>query len=608
MSTNTSIQLTNLDFDTLKTSLQTFLSSQSTFKDFDFEGSNMNVLLDVLSYNTYLNTFYLNMVASEMFLDSAQMRDSVVSHAKDLNYVPNSFKSSEANISFNVIGYGTATPFTIPKGSNFSGTNANGTFTFITDQDYSYTSSNSTYSINNLPVYEGKYISDVFIFDPTNEAQRFIISNPNIDTDSLEVIVAENSSNVNFIRYSSLFNLTNETPAYFLQGAENGTYEIVFGDGQFGRLPLYLSVIYLNYRVTNGTDGNGISSFICDQDLGVINGGQATVEQITTISTSAGGANSESMDSIKFYAPRFFATQERAVSSDDYKSLILSQYGNIISDVNVYGGETLEPKQYGRVVLAIQPSVGTIAPDYIKTEISDFLKPNIVLPNRIIITDPDYLYCEVTSKIQYNSSSTLTTPSQLETIIRTNINNFSNTNIESFGADLRYSKLVSCIDNSDQSLVSNDTNLRIIKKITPELNYTTSIVVDFNNPLDSESNNPSIGYNSYSIFADEPLIMSTPFTYVDSSGNIYPLSYLRDDCVGNIVVFTNITGNFQVLNSNIGTINYSTGYLTLNNFKVANYNNNISIYATPLNKDILINNNKILIIDQNDVSITMEAA
>jgi len=600
---NSALQLSSLDFDTLKQNLKTYLSTQSVFKDYNFDGSNINVLLDVMSYNSYLNSFYLNMVASEMFLDSAQKLDSVVSHAKELNYTPRSAKSAEANLYFQV-DTSTPSPFTIKKGSMFGGTNANGTYTFVTDKDYSFTSANNTFTIPNLAIYQGKYITDTFIYNVSNEAQRFILSNKNIDTDSITVVVTENNVNTNFSVATTLFNLTATSNVYFLQAAQNNQYEIVFGDGNFGRIPNNLAILNINYRVTNGSDADGITSFICNQDLGLMNGGTASVQTpITVIANSSGGANAESIDSIKFAAPRYFATQQRAVASDDYSSLILGNFGGSISDVSVYGGETLEPKQYGKVVVALKPIGGTVSPDYIKTEIISFMKPYIALPNKVIVTDPEYLYCKINTTVQYDKTITTKSSIGLQADILAGIVQYSADHIEKFGNDLRYSKLVAHIDDTDTSITSNDTSINIIKRLTPALNYSSTFSFSFNNAAEIEQLSP--GYTKKNPLSDEPVVTSTAFTYVDTTGTSYPLSYIRDDNFGNLLVYSTINGVFSVLNSTIGTIDYTTGDVKINNLLTSYYGNYIELYMVPANKDIIVNNNKILLIDPNDVTITM---
>lgn len=611
---NTTLDLTSVDFDTLKQSFKTYLTSQTIFKDYNFDGSNMSTLLDVMSYNSYLNSFYLNMVASEMFLDSAQKLDSVVSHAKELNYIPQSAKSAVAVVNFTANTDGVANPFVIPKGSIFSGENANGVFNFVTQEIQSYTSANSTYAINGLYLYQGFYNNDSFIVDYTQPSQKYILTNQNIDTSSLTITVSENNGQTNnvFARAETLFNLNSNSSVYFLQAAQNGQYEITFGDGLFGRVPLNGSIVTANYRVTNGPAADGISSFICIQDLATPNGVVGSKVILSTINAvsnstfsgvSAGGSVQESIDSIRFAAPRYFATQQRAVASDDYSSLVLAKFGGEISDVNVYGGEQLEPKQYGRVVVTVKPNSGTIAPDYLKNEISSYLLDYVALPNRVVMADPDYLYIKIDSTVQYDKTTTTKLPADLLSILKANTIQFSKDHIENFGNDFRYSKFVTHIDNSDPSITSNDTSIKIIKRISPKLNYATTYNIDFNNPSELEELSP--GYTKKNPLSDEPMLTSSAFTYVNAAGIEYPLSYIRDDNFGNLIVYSVIKGVFSILNSSIGSINYTTGYVKINKLVTSAYDNHISIYMVPQNKDILASKDKILLIDLNDVKFNI---
>lgn len=292
---NSSLTLSSLDFDTLKNNLKKFLSSQDIFKDYNFEGSNINVLLDVLSYNSYLNSFYLNMIASEMFLDSAQKYDSIVSHAKELNYVPRSASHSVADISFTLETKDLNNKLTIPKGTKFYGTNSNGTFNFVTDQISTYVSVNDTFSVANLLIKEGSYFQDSYIMNYDLENQRFLISNKNIDISSISVNVSENyGANVTeFQKVNTLYNLDTFSNVYFIQAAENNLYEITFGDGLFGRRPLNEALITVKYIITNGSDGNGVKAFSLSDDLGFLNGGTANPSTITVNRESQGGANQE---------------------------------------------------------------------------------------------------------------------------------------------------------------------------------------------------------------------------------------------------------------------------------------------------------------------------
>ena len=607
MAANSSLNLASLDFDTLKQNFKTFLASQSVFKDYNFDGSNINVLLDVMAYNSYLNSFYLNMVASEMFLDSAQKYDSMVSHAKELNYIPSSNRSSTADISFSLETSGLSGSLTIPKETKFVGTNSNGSFTFTTDQTTSWSSSNSTYTIANLQIYEGIYFQDTYLIDYNQEAQKFIISNPDIDTSSLTVTVVEDNgqTNTNFTQKTTLFGLKSDSEIFFLQAAQNNKYEIVFGDNLFGRYPKNNALVIANYRLSKGSNADGVSSFTLADNLDLVNNGSINPPLNINVNTnSVGGALQENIESIRYHAPRYFATQQRAVATDDFSSLILSEFGGVINDVNIYGGETLTIPQYGRVVVNVQPKSGTIVPEYIKSEISNYLLNYVSLPTRIIIGDPEYFYCKVSANVQYDSTKTTLFSQDIKSKVIQSITNFSNTNLQAFNLDLRYSKLISAVDNADLSITSNDTNIKMIKRLAPLLNYSTSYSFTYDNPAQVE-NIGEAGYEKGPKFYDEPVITSSSFTYIDKNGTQYPLSYIRDDNYGSLVVYTLINNTFTVLNNNLGTIDYSNGKIVINNLLTSFYNDYISLYMTLQNKDIIVNKNKILIIDPADIDVTI---
>jgi len=613
MATNSPLTLSSIDFDTLKENFKEFLKTQSVFKDYDFDGSNINVLLDVMSYNSFLNAFYLNMVASEMFLDSAQKYDSVISHAKELNYLPRSAKSSIAEINLSLQTTINSGKLNIPKGTRFSGFNANGSFTFTTDQSKVLSSGSNTFTTANLLIYEGDYYKDSFVVDYSIENQQFILTNKNIDVNSLTLNVVENngSSNTEFKRVETLFGLNGQSNVYFLQGAQSDSYEIVFGDSLFGRKPQDGAVLNANYRVSSGIDADGITVFSLQDDFGPINSGQITSSTITLVSSSSGGSEKENMDSVRFSAPRYFATQQRAISSDDYKSLVLVNFGGEISDVTVYGGQEIEPKLYGRVIVAVKPTTGTIAPNYIKNKIYNYLQDYIALPNRIVITDPEYTYCKIFTEVQYDPKSTTKTPSEIQTAVLSSILNYSSNNLEKFANDLRYSRLTASIDSADSSITSNDTELRIIKRIVPNFNQDTTYNISVGNVL----------YYDASIFSDNAqhkqlhdseidaryahaTLISSNFTYNANDGQVYELAFFEDDAKGNILLYAPI-GNAILPIETVGTIDYLTGNLNLNEINVANYSNYISLYIRSRFKDIYAAQNKIISIDPNDVTISV---
>ena len=604
---NSSVDLTSLDFNTLKQNFTTYLQSQNVFKDYDFGASNISTLVDVMSYNTFLNSFYLNMVASEMFLDSAQKYNSVVSHAKELNYVPRSFKSASANIAFTLSTNIISNPFVIPKGTKFIGSNANGSYTFTSDETITYNSSSNVYSISGLSVSEGVYANESFTIDTSQSTQSFLLSNPNIDTDSLNVYVYENNSNTPtvFTQVDHLYGLNELSNIYFLQGAQSNQYEIVFGDGYFGRIPVNGATVVANYRISSGTDADGVSTFNLVSDLTKSNYAQTIIVTRALADTpSSKSSNSQSIESIRFEAPRYFAAQQRAVTNDDYSSLVITNF-NQIEGVNVYGGELLNPKQYGAVALCLKPAGGLTTPDYLKNQIINYLLPFIALPNRVIITDPQYIYCAITSTVQYDPTVTTNSVPKLNTLINQTIFNYSATNLELFNKDFRYSKFTAAIDNTDPSITSNDTEIQIIKRITPLLNYPSTFVIEFNNPTEQENKNPLVGYNGGGPFYDEPVITSSSFTYIDKNGVSWPNSYIRDDNYGILVVYTDVNNVFTILNTALGTIDYTTGTVSISNLITSYYNNYISIYMEPANKDILVNRDKILIIDLSDVTVNV---
>lgn len=610
---NTALNLSSLDFDTLKENFKQFLRSQSAFKDYDFSGSNINVLLDIMSYNSYLNSFYLNMVASEMFLDSAQKYDSVVSHAKELNYVPRSTRSSAANVNVTITVGNPVGSLVIPKETKFTGVNSNGSFVFTTDETKILTSANSTYSINELQIYEGDYYQDSYVVNYDIENQLYTISNQNVDIDSVTVNVIENNgaTNTEFTRAQTLFGLNSDSKIYFIQGSQNGLYEVVFGDGLFGRKPLDTATVVIRYRVSSGISGDGVSEFFLSDDLTLNNqtSGEITVNSVLVSSNSSGGASQESIESIRFAAPRYFATQQRAVSADDYASLVLSNFGGEISDVIVYGGQEVEPKLYGRVIISLKPSNGTVTPDYIKSKISNYLLDYIALPNRILISDPEYTYCYVKSTVQYDPTSTSKTPEEIKTQVLNSVISYSSGNLEKFGNDLRYSRLVNEIDNSDTSITSNDTELRIIKRLTPKFNTKTTYSIDVGNVLYYDATTTVSNEQHSLLHANEvdarlahSTLISSTFTYNSTDGNAYPLSFFEDDAQGNINVYTTI-GTEIIKLDNVGTIDYSTGLVKLNNINIADYTTYISLYIRSRYKDIFATQNKIILIEPSDVNI-----
>ena len=623
MASNSSINLASLDFDTIKGNLKTYMKSQDVFKDYDFDGSNINILLDVLAYNSYLNGFYLNMVASESFLDSAQLRDSVVSHAKELNYLPRSYKSSQAVLEpFIVTLKAGATQLFMPKGTRFSGISKGVSYQFVTDSDYInnnpttnvdgsvsfqvsqrvYDQYGSTYIIEPFTVYQGVYQTDTFVVDYSIENQRFVLTDSTIDTDSIVVTVTEDSgaSVYNYIYSTTLLNIKSTDTNFFLQPAENGKYEIIFGDDIIGRRPRSSAVVKVQYRTTAGYDGNGVTRFNLDTNVGATSG-SAYASNLPSISSSVdiaggsyGGADAESVEQIRYKAPRYFQTQERAVTTADYKILLQNKFPEIYA-IQVFGGETLNPPLYGKVFISVKLKDVDGLPDSKRAEYSEYIKSRSPLSIDSVFITPEVMYYKVASTVNYNINVTPQRPDQIRSKVISSIVSYDSTNFENFNVTLRKSKLQSTIDASDTSIVSNDTTLSVFKKITPFLGVNQNIVLRFGLPF--INNIPTLTNPHDSTFI-HPLISSS-FSYNGQR------CHLEDDSDGVVRIVATVNGK-DIFVKQVGSIDYNSGTISLVDFNIDSFEGNeIRIYAIPRQADISVVGNNILelAIDELDINI-----
>lgn len=591
MAANSSLILSNLDFDTLKNTLKQYLRSQDRFNDYDFDGSNMNVLLDILSYNTFHNAFYLNMIGNEMFLDTAVIRDSVVSHAKELNYVPRSFKSAEANVNISIISTDLSKrSLTMPKGTTFTSRFGQLSYTFSTAEnivisDFTLNTGNTiTFSGNNITLYEGYYVTDTFTFK-ASDTPKFIITNKNVDTSSISVTVIEDvgASTLTYTRASSLFDLNSSAQVFFVQGSESDSYEVVFGDGVTGRRPKDNSVIVVEYRISNGQLPNGCDNFYADSTIG----GESNID-IAVNTKAAGGSVSESIDSIKFNAPRHFTTQERAVTAEDYENLLKINYPEI-NAVAAYGGENLDPPQFGKVFVAVDLNEVDGLPESKKTEYYRFLKPRSPVSIDPVFVDPEYTYINVISSIKYNVNTTRLTADDINTLAKSAVLQYAQDNLNNFNRVFRYSKLVQAIDTSQTSIISNDTEFRLVKVYTPNIvGASDTFDVKFAVELD-KTPSQVIG---------TPTLQSSRFTYISGQK-----AYIKDDGQGIVSVYA-VASDLKI--TDIGRINYDTGLVQLSNFAIISYDNaGIKFYAVPRFKDITTLNNVILNIIEEDVTLNI---
>jgi len=606
MAANSTIDLTSLDFDTLKASMVNYLSSQDRFKDYDFTGSNFNVLLDILSYNTYLNSFYLNMVASEAFLDTAQLETSVFSHAKELNYLPRSAGSAKATVGLSFQTKNNSGTIIIPKGTSFTARVGLNSYNFYTDSTQVYHSTNTyidsssniitNWSIGPLDIYEGAYVSDTFGMNYSDLNQRFIMTNSMVDTSTITVTSVEDNG-INYIPYlkkSTLLDLNAASKAYFVQGAETGMFEIVFGDGVIGRRPQDGATILVQYRISSGMETNGAKGFTINQDIT----DSTLCSQMTVVTNNAaqGGTEKESVSSVKFNAPRYFQTQERAVSTADYETLLKSQFPEI-NVVAIYGGETRSPPRYGKVIVSVDISNVQGFPDSKKQAYYDFLKPRMPLTTQPIFISPSHIYYSINSVVRYNVNLTKNTPSEIATLVKNSIISYNNNNLNKFNSVLRYSQLAKTIDSSDVSVVGNETEIYMYKKIYPKFGVAQNITVNFNVPL----LDTLFPIGAVHPITDLHTIYSTEFTYQGQS------AYLEDDADGNVRIVKSNGLNHETIKT-IGTVDYAKGIVNLVNFNIDLYSGpELKIYAISAEKDIYAGQNDILNLEANEINLVIQA-
>ena len=604
MATNDrNLELTELDFLDIKESLKTYLKSQDIFKDYDFEGSGLSILLDVLSYNTHYMGFYANMVANEMFLDSAVMRDSVVSLAKHLGYTPNSKKASFAvvNVKYNT-GFESGT--FLPAYTSFSAKGDNGVnYTFQNTSPVKIEEDTNGNGIaRNVPIYEGVRRTISFVYDSTVTNKMFVIPDVNVDINHITVNVQTSSSDRSgyFDTWSKGTNFTDydsTDKVYFVQESKDDLFEIYFGDGIVGEALTDGNVITISYLSTAGSPANGIGRNDSITNRAFSISGNAFVE---TVDFSSGGSDPEPIKDIKFLAPRTFQAQDRAVTANDYATLVSKEYADV-ETVNVYGGEDETPPQYGKVFISIKPESGKFLNESAKRTIAnDIVKSKNLVSIIPEVIDPEYLYLQIDTELLYNPNKTVLSPAALVLLGRSNIISYIDNNLEKFEQDLVFSKLLERIDNTEDSILGNQTTIKIQKWLYPSLGASTGYTIDFKNPIF----HPHDGH--------KPVVTSTFFKHVDLNGKLQS-AFAEDDGRGFIRLLYFERGSKKILNSNVGTINYKKGKIALSsNFvpvSIEDGSEIIRFTAIPDNQDIFATNNLILTYDEDDpdsvqVSIT----
>ena len=592
------LEVSDFDFDSIKANLKTFLQSQTEFQDYNFEGSGFSILLDVLAYNTHYLGFNANMLANEMYLDSADIRKNIVSLAKMLNYTPSSVRSPVASIDIEV-NDATGSTLTMPKGTIFTTTVSGVGYQYLTNEDYTITPTNGVFNFSNVDIYEGTLVTFRYTVDNEDPDQKYIIQNANADTTTLKVSVQESSTNTTTNIYSLAggFNsVTDTSKVYFLQEVDDGKFEVYFGDGVLGAAVSTGNIVILEYIVTNRDESNGASTF----SLATTIGGFSDIT-ITTNSVSQGGNAAESKESIRFNAPLGYATQNRAVTTSDYETIVKSIYPNALS-VSAWGGEDDETPVYGTVKIAIKAASGSTLTTSTKASIVASLKPFNVASVRPVIVDPETTSVLITSNVKYDSRLTTKSAATLKSDVLSTITDYNTNTLQKFDGIFRYSKLLGLIDNTDTSIVSNITTIKIKKTFTPTLSSSTKYNIYFRNSL----YNPVSGYNA----SQGGILESSGFKVSGDTTNIY---FLDDDGAGNVRRYRSSGGVRTYANNTQGTISYATGQITLNSLNITTVENirgeastTIELIVKPNSNDVVPVRDQIVEIDVENSNVTVE--
>ena len=606
------LQVTELDFDDIKDNLKIFLKAQTKFKDYDFEGSGMSILLDTLAYNTHYLAFNTNMVANEMFLDSAALRSSVVSHAKMLGYEVASARAPSASLNIYVTT-NTGT-LTMPAGTKFSASVGSDSYSFVTISDITGSNSGGSIVFENTPVYEGTYITSTYTVDTSDASQRFVLTDNRSDVNTLTVQVQNSTSDTtvtSFTKATDITQITGTSAVYFIQESEAGRFEIYFGDGIVSKALVDGNIVTLKYVVTNKTATNGVSSFTSPSSID----GETSIS-LQTVAPASGGAEPESIDSIKLQAPLDYASQGRAVTVEDYKVYVKKLFPNTQS-VSVWGGENgsydestgvSSTPQYGKVFISIKSTTGNSLTSVQKSNLVSSLSSYKVASITPVIVDAEITYIILNVTAQYDKNATTSTPTELEAKINTTLSNYNTSDLLTFNNPFRHSVVTSKIDNSDTSILNSTATVTAAKYFTPSINSQRSYIINFNNRL----YNPHPAHN-----VDQGGIVSSTGFYIDAN-SIYTQQdttskeyFLDDDGNGNLRLFS-FSSLAKIYNVNrIGTVDYINGIITIFPINISSVSNvdgststQIRVTAIPNSYDIIPVRNQILELDLVNTNIS----
>ena len=585
-------KFTNLDFDQIKTSIKDYLRANSNFTDFDFEGSNFSVLIDTLAYNTYITAFNSNMIVNESFLDSATLRENVVSLARNIGYVPRSRSAAQATVNFNVPTTSSSATMTLQAGLVCVGATNDSNYIFSIPEDVTTTISSGVGSFTDLKIYQGTFLKKTFVVDGSID-QRFVLDNSFIDSSTIVVKVKGLSDTGDGREYSlanNILNLNATSEIYLIQEVQDEKYELLFGDGYFGKKLETGSIITVSYIITDGKNGNGASNFsfsgrVTDSDDNIIvPSGSITV---STVNSAANGGDIEPIESIKYFAPRIYASQYRAVTNRDYEAIIQSIYPNTES-VSVVGGEELDPPQYGNVFISIKPKNGNFVSDFDKNNILTRLKEYSISGINQQIVDLKVLYVEIDTAVYYNSSQ-VTSVNDLKTNVTSVLNTFSSSNINQFGGRFKYSKLCQTIDNVDDAISSNITRVKIRRNLNALIETPGQYELCYGNRFHINPEGFNIKSTGFTVAGSTELYYFTDVPNKKGDGT------LDGSGKGILTVTRDIrdsSGNYMIdrtLNP-VGTVDYVRGELIINTITITSTvesNNIIEIQAVPESNDVI---------------------
>ena len=592
------LQISELDFDAIKANLKTFLQSQTQFQDYDFDGSGLSILLDVLSYNTHYLSYIANMSTNELYLDSADIRNNIVSLAKMLGYTPTSPRAPRASIDIK-LNDAVGSSVTMQKGTVFSTTVDKIEYQYVTNEDITITPVDGIYEFKNVTLYEGTLVTFKYLYDVNDPDQKLLIPTNTADTSTLKVTVQNSNTDTTQAVYSlagGYNSVAYDSKVYFIQETIDGKFQIYFGDGVTGKKLEDDNIVIMEYVITNRTDSNGASTFALNGNIG----GYTNVT-ISTDSNSQGGSEGETNESIKFNAPLQYTAQARAVTATDYETLVKSIYPNALS-ISAWGGEDDETPQYGVVNISIKAASGSTLTDTTKADIVTQLKPFNVASVRPVIKDPETTSVLVTSTVKYDEKATAKTADTLKVEVLDKLIIYNTSTLQKFDSVFRYSKVTGLIDETDESILSNITTVKIRKDFTPIILTKFKYNIYFRNAL----YNPHEGH----LASTGGILSSTGFKIKDNDNEFF----FDDDGAGNVRLYYMASGVKSYLNSKQGTIDYVSGAITIDSLNIESITNIggktstiIQLTVTPSSNDVVPVRDQIVEIDVENSNITVTA-